>query len=98
MNVRFKRFILGVVASVILFNVVVMNNSLCHFIPEFNSVINDRQRIVSNQVCDYKYQKLRLDKIGHVLHIWDALNLYTKLLNHDAYFCMFSNVSTHVWA
>ena len=45
------------------FNVVIMNNSLCHFIPEFNSVINDRQRIVSNQVCDYKYQKLRLDKI-----------------------------------
>ena len=45
------------------FNVIVMNNSLCHFIPEFNSVVNDRQRIVSNLICDYKYQKLRLDKI-----------------------------------
>tara|TARA_B100000686_G_C16433844_1_gene783523 strand:- start:14 stop:820 length:807 start_codon:yes stop_codon:yes gene_type:complete len=45
------------------FNVVVMNNSLCHFIPEFNSVVNDRQRVVSNLICDYKYQKLRLDKI-----------------------------------
>ena len=40
-----------------------MNNSLCHFIPEFNSVIGDRQRIVSNQICDYKYQDLRLKKI-----------------------------------
>ena len=45
------------------YNVVLMNNSLCHFIPEFNSVIGDRQRIVSNQICDYKYQDLRLKKI-----------------------------------
>ncbi len=45
------------------FNVVVMNNSLCHFIPEFDSVVNNRQRIVSNLICDHKYQKLRLDKI-----------------------------------
>ena len=45
------------------YNVVLMNNSLCHFIPEFNSVIGDRQRVVSSQICDYKYQDLRLKKI-----------------------------------
>ena len=45
------------------YNVVIMNNSLCHFIPEFNSVVGDRQRIASNQICDYKYQELRLNKI-----------------------------------
>ena len=45
------------------YNVVVMNNSLCHFIPEFNSVIGERQRIASNQICDHKYQDLRLKNI-----------------------------------
>jgi len=45
------------------YNVVMMNNSLCHFMPEFNSVLGDRQRIASRQICDYKYQELRLKKI-----------------------------------
>jgi peptidoglycan/LPS O-acetylase OafA/YrhL len=45
------------------YNVILMNNSLCHFIPEFNSVVGDRQRVVSNQICDHEYQNLRLDKI-----------------------------------
>ena len=45
------------------YNVVVMNNSLCHFLPEFNSVIGDRQRVASNQICDYKYQELRFKEI-----------------------------------
>ena len=45
------------------YNFISMNNSLCYFIPEFNSVIGDRQRIASNQICDYKYQELRLKKI-----------------------------------
>ena len=43
MNVRFKRFILGVVASVILFNVVVMNNknnenNFNTFVASFNKI------------------------------------------------------------
>ena len=40
-----------------------MNNSLCHFIPEFNSVVGNRQRIVKSQQCDHTYQNLRLDEI-----------------------------------
>ena len=45
------------------YNFITMNNSLCYFSPEFNSIIRDRQRIASNQICDYKYQELRLKKI-----------------------------------
>ena len=45
------------------FNLISMNNSLCHFIPEFNSVVGNRQRIVKSQQCDHIYQNLRLDEI-----------------------------------
>jgi peptidoglycan/LPS O-acetylase OafA/YrhL len=44
-------------------NVIVMNNSGCYFSPDFNSVIGDRQRVASNQICDFKYQNKRLKKI-----------------------------------
>ena len=45
------------------FDVIIMNNSGCYFAPDFNSVIGDRQRVASNQICDYKYQNKRLKKI-----------------------------------
>ena len=44
-------------------DVIVMNNSGCYFAPDFNSVIGDRQRVASNQICDFKYQNKRLKKI-----------------------------------
>lgn len=63
-------------------DVIVMNNSGCYFNPDFNSVIGDRQRVASNQICDFKYQNKRLKKI---LDFPDSIIILGGILDPDSF-------------
>ena len=63
-----------------------MNNNACYFMPGFDSYKNDNKRIPplvnENEVCDFEYQDLRLNKIlknpNSILIFFGKLNEYLE--------------------
>ena len=68
------------------FNIISMNNNACYFMPGFDSYKNDNKRIPplvnENEVCDFEYQDLRLNKIlknpNSILIFFGKLNEYLE--------------------